>query len=69
MAAGAYRAAVRHQREKEMLFIGVDALYGEGKGVDMVSKGQLDATFIYPTGGDKVMEVAMNILQSCLRHW
>jgi signal transduction histidine kinase len=23
----------------------------------------LDATFIYPTGGDKVMEVAMNILQ------
>ena len=63
MAAGAYRAAVRHQREKEMLFIGVDALYGEDKGVDMVSKGQLDATFIYPTGGDKVMEVAMNILQ------
>ena len=63
MAAGAYRAAVRRKREKEMLFIGIDALYGEGKGVDMVSKGQLDATFIYPTGGDKVMEVAMNILQ------
>lgn len=63
MAAGAYRAAVRHKREKEMLFIGVDALYGEGKGVDMVSKGQLDATFIYPTGGEQVMDVAMNILQ------
>ena len=63
MAAGAYRAAVRQKREKEMLFIGIDALYGEGKGVDMVSKGQLDATFIYPTGGDKVIAVAMNILQ------
>ncbi len=63
MAAGAYQAAVRQGREKEMLFIGVDALYGEGNGVDMVSKGQLDATFIYPTGGDRVMDIAMSILQ------
>ena len=63
MAAGAYRAALRRGREKEMLFIGVDALSGEGRGVDMVDKGQLDATFIYPTGGDRVMQVAMDILQ------
>ena len=63
MAAGAYRAARRHGREHEMLFIGVDALPGEGRGVDMVAKGELDATFIYPTGGDKVVQVAMNILQ------
>ena len=63
MAAGAYHAALRQGREKGMLLIGVDALPGEGRGVDMVTQGQLDATFIYPTGGDKVVQVAMNILQ------
>ena len=63
MAAGARRAARRQGREREMLFIGVDALSGEGRGVDLVSKGLLDATFIYPTGGDRVMQVAMDILQ------
>ncbi len=63
MAAGAYRAAVHRGREKEMLFIGVDALAGAGRGVDMVAKGQLDATFIYPTGGDRVMQVVMDILR------
>ena len=63
MATGAYHAAQARHREKEMLFIGVDALSGEGRGVDMVAKGQLDATFLYPTGGDKVVQVAMNILQ------
>ena len=63
MASGAYRAAVRQGREKEMLFVGVDALSGEGRGVDMVAQGKLDATFIYPTGGEEVVKVAMNILQ------
>ncbi len=63
MAAGAYRAALHRGREKEMLFVGVDALPGEGRGVDMVSEGKLDATFVYPTGGDKVLQVAMDILQ------
>lgn len=62
MAAGAYQAALRQGREKDILFIGVDALPGKGRGVDLVAKGQLDATFIYPTGGDKVMRVAMDIL-------
>ena len=66
MAAGAYRAAVKHGVEKDMLFVGVDALPGEGRGVDMVAKGELDATFIYPTGGDKVVQVAMAILQGRL---
>ncbi len=63
MAAGAYRAAVKHGLEHDMLFVGVDALPGEGRGVNMVADGELDATFIYPTGGDKVVQVAMAILQ------
>ena len=62
MAAGAYEAAVKYGREKEMLFVGIDALAGEGYGVEQVASGQLDATFIYPTGGDRVMQTAMAIL-------
>lgn len=63
MAAGAYQAAMKRNREHEMLFVGIDALAGEGYGVEQVESGQLDATFIYPTGGDKVMQVAMKILK------
>ena len=63
MAAGAYQSAVKKGREKQMRFIGIDAVSGEGYGLDMVSKGILDATFIYPTGGDKIIQIAMDILQ------
>lgn len=63
MAIGAYREAVRQKREKGIKFIGVDAVAGKGYGVESVAKGELTATFIYPTGGDKVMQVAMSILK------
>ena len=60
MAAGAY--ARQKGRAGEMRFIGTDALSGEGYGVEQVLKGELDATFIYPTGGDRVIQIAMDIL-------
>ncbi len=63
MALGAYAVAKEQGREKEMLFVGIDALPGEGYGVEKVVEGVLDATFIYPTGGEKVMQTAMNILE------
>lgn len=62
MAAGAYETAARQHREKEMRFIGTDALPGEGYGVEEILSGRLDASFIYPTGGDRVMQIAMDIL-------
>lgn len=62
MAAGAYTVARQKGREGEMRFIGTDALPGEGYGVEQVLKGELDATFIYPTGGDRVVQIAMDIL-------
>lgn len=43
-------------------FIGVDALPGPYGGIQAVTDGVLDATFFYPTGGDKAIEVAYNIL-------
>ena len=39
MAAGAYEAAVKYGREKEMLFVGIDALAGEGYGIAQVASG------------------------------
>ena len=63
MAIGAYLSARQQQLEKEMLFVGIDALPGKEYGVEQIINGVLDATFIYPTGGDKVVQVAMNILE------
>jgi len=63
MAAGAFEAAREAGREKDILFVGIDAIPGKGFGVDQVLEGTLNATFIYPTGGDRVLQLAMNILQ------
>lgn len=63
MAIGAYQSAARQGRAKDIVFVGIDAVWSEGYGVDRVAAGELDATFIYPTGGDRVMQVAMAILQ------
>ena len=63
MAAVAFRAAGRRGREKEMIFVGIDALPGKGNGVELVLDSVLDATFIYPTEGDKVVQLAMDILE------
>ena len=60
MALAAYDAineadSLSAQRIK---FIGIDALVG----VDAVLDGRLQASFLYPTGGDKVMAIARRIL-------
>lgn len=60
-AHGAYLAAKEAGREKEMKFVGVDALPHEG--VEYVRQGILDATFAYPTGGDDALRVAQQLLQ------
>lgn len=63
MAAGAYQAALERGRVEDIQFLGIDALPGVGYGIDQVLQGRLDATFIYPTGGDQVMQLAMRILK------
>ena len=45
------------------MFVGIDALPGKGNGLELVLDSVLDATFIYPTNGDKVLQLAMNILE------
>lgn len=36
---------------------------GKGNGLELVLDSVLDATFIYPTNGDKVLQLAMDILE------
>jgi len=60
-AHGAWLAARAAGREQGVLFVGIDALPHEGQ--QYVRQGILDATFLYPTGGDKAIEVALKILR------
>ena len=60
MAYGAYLAAKDAGREKDILFIGVDALPGEG--VTWVANGELAATFLYPTPGAEGLRQALKHL-------
>lgn len=60
-AHGAYLAAKAAGREKEMLFVGIDALPQEG--VAYVAQGILSATFQYPTGGSEAIDTALKILK------
>lgn len=63
MAKGAYRAIKEAGREKEMILVGIDALSEDGFGVDMILSGELKTTFINATGGDIIMDLAMDILE------
>jgi signal transduction histidine kinase/DNA-binding response OmpR family regulator len=49
--------------EKKIRLIGVDGLSGPNGGIDMVDKGILNATILYPTGGEEAIRTAISILQ------
>ena len=63
MAMGAKKAARKHGLDLSKIhFIGIDAMPQNGGGMQLVRDGELLASYIYPTRGDKVMELAMDIL-------
>jgi len=59
-AHGAYLAAKAAGREKDIKFVGIDALPHEG--VMYVKQGILAATFQYPTGGVEAIDMAVKLL-------
>ena len=63
MAAGAIKIAHALAPSRSYRYTGVDALASQGGGLDMVRDGILDATCLYPTKGNEVIALAMNILQ------
>lgn len=63
MAMGARRAAAKHGIDvRRIKFCGIDAMPQNGGGMPLVADGTLFASYIYPTRGDEVMRLAMNIL-------
>lgn len=62
MAIGALQAAERNGM-KSIKFVGIDALPGPGGGMESVRDVRLMASYIYPTRGDLVMQLALNILE------
>lgn len=46
-----------------LLYLGVDALPTPGGGIEQVRDGRLTVSAIYPTHGDEVMALALNILK------
>ena len=59
-AHGAYLAAKAAGREKDIVFVGIDALPHEGQ--VYVKQGVLHASFEYPTGGKEAIQTALKIL-------
>jgi ribose transport system substrate-binding protein len=61
-AVGAFIAAKNANREKEIAFIGIDALPTPDGGIQSVINGELTATYVYPTGGAEAIESAYKLL-------
>ena len=62
MAIGARKVISQHQKPLTAKFCGIDALPGKGGGIDCVQRKLLEASYVYPTRGDLVMQLAMAIL-------
>ena len=63
MATGVYEAYQVYNEKEKPKIIGIDALPGTNGGIQKVLDGILDATFIYPTGGEKAVQIAVRILR------
>lgn len=62
MALGALQSIKKH-KVKGIKIVGIDALPVPGGGMESVRDGNLEASYIYPTRGDSVMQLALNILE------
>lgn len=62
-AMGARKAFLEVMDEKDLpLFCGIDGLPGENGGIRQVRDSLLDASYIYPTRGDQLLQLALDIL-------
>ncbi len=63
LAIAAYDACRRHNLPKMPFIMGIDALAGEGQGIQSVLEGKIDATWANPTCGLESFQLAMDILE------
>ena len=63
MAVGARKAFTQIDPHCTTKFCGIDGLPGEDGGIRLVRDSILDASYIYPTHGDKLIQLAIDILE------
>jgi len=61
MAFSAWETAKAMGLEKKIKFIGVDALNTPNGGIQLVKDGTLEATILYPSGGNDALKLALKI--------
>jgi len=63
MAQAAQQVARQLGLGSRLRIIGVDGLAGPGNGLQLVADGALQATLLYPTGGEQAIRTALRILR------
>jgi len=63
MALAAYQICLNKGISEKVKFIGIDGLSGSIGGIQAVQDGLLDATLLYPTGGEQAIRLAATILR------
>ena len=62
MAIGAHEAVMRLCPGQDIQIIGVDGLTGPGNGIEAILNGWLEASAVYATRGDLIIQTAVKIL-------
>jgi ABC-type sugar transport system, periplasmic component len=62
MAVGAFEALKALKKNNNKKIIGIDALPGEGAGIEFIANHIITASLLYPTGGEEAIRVAVKIL-------
>ncbi len=63
LAEGARKAVTEAGIDRDIAYTGIDALTVEGGGIPSVKNGDFAASYIYPTRGDLVIQLAMDVLE------
>lgn len=58
----AYQVCAKLGLSEKVKIIGVDGLGGVNEGLDLVEKRKINATMLYPTGGEEAIQLAVKIL-------
>jgi signal transduction histidine kinase/AraC-like DNA-binding protein len=61
---GCYRVCQKLGIADKVSIVGVDGLPGTNGGIDLVNRGILKATILYPTGGKEAIQTAVKILEN-----
>ena len=63
LAENAFRWAQESGRSG-LFFVGIDGIPGLGQGIQAVEDGVLDASLLYPTGGEEAIRLAISVLNN-----